>query len=43
MITYRSHDIMIFSGINGKLLKKIYFLKNADKTSNPNYRDLNLK
>ena len=27
--------------MNGKLLQKIYFLKNAKKTSKPNNRDLN--
>ena len=27
MLTFRTHDIMIFGGMNGKLLQKIYFLK----------------
>ena len=33
--------VMIFGGMNGKLLQKIYFLKNAKKTCKPNNRDLN--
>ena len=41
MVTLRTHDIMIYGGMNGKLLQKIYFLKNAKKTCKPNIRDLN--
>ena len=41
MLTLRTHDIMIFGGINGKLLQKTYFLKNAKKTCKPNNHDLN--
>ena len=41
MLALRTHDIMIFGGMNVKLLQKIYFLKNAKKTCKPNNRDLN--
>ena len=41
MRTLRSHDIVIFGEMNGKLLQKIYILKNAKKTGKPNNRDLN--
>ena len=41
MLTLRNHDIMIFRGINDKLLQKIYCLKNANKTCKPNNCDLN--
>ena len=41
MVTLRTHDIMIFRGINGKLLQKIYFLENAKETCQSNNRDLN--
>ena len=40
MRTLRSH-IVIFGEMNGKLLQKIYILKNAKKTGKPNNRDLN--
>ena len=41
MLTLRTHDITIFGGMNGKLLQKNYFLKNAKKTCKPNNCDLN--
>ena len=41
MVTLRAPDIMIVRGMNGKLLQKIYWLKNAKKTIKPNNRDLN--
>ena len=41
MVTLRTHDIMIFKGMNGKLLQQIYFLKNAKQTAKLNNRDLN--
>ena len=41
MVTLRTHDIMICGGMNGKLLQKMYFLKNAKKTCKSNNRDLN--
>ena len=41
MLTLRTH-IMIFGGMNGKLLQKIYLLKNAKKTCKPNNRDWNI-
>ena len=37
MVTLHTDDILIFGGMNGKLLQKIYFLKNAKR----NNRDLN--
>ena len=40
MVTVRTQD-MIFRGMNGKLLQKIYFLKNAKKTFKANNRNLN--
>ena len=36
MVTLRTHDIVIFGGMNGKLVQKIYFLRNAKKTYKPN-------
>ena len=42
IVTHRTHDIMIFGGMNGKLLKKIYYLfKYAKETCKPNNRGLN--
>ena len=41
MVTLRTHDIMIFKEMNGKLLQQIYFLKNAKQTAKLNNRDLN--
>ena len=41
MVTLRTHEIMIFRGINGKLLPKIYFLEKAKETYEPNNFDLN--
>ena len=41
MVTLRAHDIMIFWGMNGKLLQRISFLKKAKKTCKPKHRDLN--
>ena len=35
MVTLRSHDIMIFGGMNGKLPQKMFFLKNAKKINKP--------
>ena len=32
MVTLRTHEIMIFWGMNGKLLQKNYLLKNGKKT-----------
>ena len=40
MVTLRTRDIMIFSGMNDKLLQKNYFLKDAKKTCKPNNHDL---
>ena len=40
MVTLRSHDIMIYGGMNGKLLQNIYFLKNAKETCKPNDHEL---
>ena len=34
MLTLRTHDIMIFGGMNGKLLQKITFLKTQRKHVN---------
>ena len=41
MVTLRTNNIVKFYGMNGKLLQKIYFLKNSKKTCKPNNRDLN--
>ena len=41
MVTLCTHDIMIFGGMNGKLLEKIYFLKNTKETCKPKDRYLN--
>ena len=41
MLTLRTQDIMIFGGMNEKLLQENYFLKNAKKTCKPNNRELN--
>ena len=41
MDTLCTHDILIFRGMNGKSLPKIYFLKNAKETCEPNNCDLN--
>ena len=40
MVTLRTRDIMIFSGMNDKLLQKNYFLKDVKKTCKPNNHDL---
>ena len=41
MVSFSTHDIMIFGEINGKLLQKTDFLKNEKKkvTCNPNNRE----
>ena len=41
MVTLRTRDIMIFSGMNDKLFQKNYFLKDAKNTCKPNNHDLN--
>ena len=41
LLTLCTHDIMIFGGMNDKLLQKICFLRNAKKTCKPNNCDLN--
>ena len=41
MVTPRTHDIIIFGGMNDKLLEKIHFLKNAKKAYKTNNRNLN--
>ena len=38
MVTLRTHDIIIFGGMNNKLLQKNYFLKNGKETFKPNKR-----
>ena len=39
MVTLPVYDIMIFGGMNAKLLQKMYFLKNAKETYKLNYSD----
>ena len=34
MVAVHAHDIMIFGGVSGKLLQKIYFLKITKQTCN---------
>ena len=41
MCTLRSHD-MIFEGMSGKLLQRIYVLKNSKKTHKPKIEQLYL-
>ena len=41
MVTLSTHYVTIFGRMNGKLLQKNYFLKNAKKTCKPNNHDLN--
>ena len=41
MVALRTHDIMIFGGINDKLLQKINFLKNEKEACKSSNNDLN--
>ena len=41
MVTHRTHDIMIFGGMNGMLLQENLLSAKRKENTQPNNRDLN--